>query len=178
MNRIVVRIVVGLIAVEGYSEEWLDSCCGHPQGTGIYHDHKYPTGAKSPSVDDGKGHSPIVGFACDGFPIHGPWEADGLRAMDAAICWFGSLALGTAPTGPPNVLFFLTDDESWLERSAYGWSQLPNPAFDRVAKVGVLFTNAFTTAPSCAPSRASVLTGRWCASSSDPACRRSLSVTW
>lgn len=61
---------------------------------------------------------------------------------------------------PPNILFFLTDDESWLERSAYGWSQLPTPAFDRVAKDGVLFMNGFTSSPSCAPSRACVLTGR------------------
>lgn len=60
----------------------------------------------------------------------------------------------------PNILFFFTDDESWLERSAYGWSELPTPAFDRVAEHGVLFTNGFTSAPSCAPSRASVLTGR------------------
>ncbi len=81
-------------------------------------------------------------------------------AFIAALCWCGSLALGAAPAGPPNVLFFITDDESWLERSAYGWSKLPTPAFDRVAKEGVLFTNAFTTSPSCAPSRASVLTGR------------------
>jgi uncharacterized sulfatase len=63
------------------------------------------------------------------------------------------------PDGP-NILFFMTDDESWLERSAYGWSTLATPAFDRVAQDGVLFTHAFTTAPSCGPSRASVLTGR------------------
>jgi len=61
---------------------------------------------------------------------------------------------------PPNVLFFITDDESAIERSAYGWSKLPTPAFDRVVRDGVLFTNGFTTSPSCAPSRASVLTGR------------------
>ncbi len=60
----------------------------------------------------------------------------------------------------PNVLLFITDDESWIERSIYGWSNLPTPNFDRVANQGVLFSHAFTTAPSCAPSRASVLTGR------------------
>lgn len=59
----------------------------------------------------------------------------------------------------PNILFFITDDESWVERSAYGWSNLPTPNFDRVAEQGVLFTNAFTSAPSSAPSRASILTG-------------------
>ncbi|MEO1013535.1 MAG: sulfatase, partial [Bacteroidota bacterium] len=52
------------------------------------------------------------------------------------------------------------DDESSIERSAYGWSNLKTPNFDRVAEHGILFTHAFTTAPSCAPSRASVLTGR------------------
>jgi arylsulfatase A-like enzyme len=35
------------------------------------------------------------------------------------------------------------------------------PAFDRVARSGVLFTNAFVSAPSCSPSRAAILTGQW-----------------
>ncbi|MCG6190496.1 sulfatase family protein [Maribellus maritimus] len=59
-----------------------------------------------------------------------------------------------------NILFFITDDESWIERSAYGFGKIPTPYFDQVAEEGILFTNAFTSAPSCAPSRASVLTGR------------------
>jgi hypothetical protein len=65
----------GMNAVAGYSEVWLDSCCGHPQETGVYHYHKYPTCVKSPFADDGKRHSPVIGFAFDGFPIHGPYEA-------------------------------------------------------------------------------------------------------
>lgn len=60
----------------------------------------------------------------------------------------------------PNILFFITDDESWVERSTYGWSNLPTPHFDRVAEQGILFTNSYTSAPSSAPSRASILTGR------------------
>ena len=72
----------GMNAVEGYSEVWLDSCCGHPQETGVYHYHKYPSCVKSPFADDGHGHSPVIGFAFDGFPIHGPYEADGALAMD------------------------------------------------------------------------------------------------
>lgn len=71
-----------------------------------------------------------------------------------------AVATGQEGPAPPNILFFITDDESAVERSAYGWSKLPTPGFDRVARDGVLFTNGFTTAPSCAPSRASVLTGR------------------
>ena len=60
----------------------------------------------------------------------------------------------------PNIVIFLTDDESWQERSGYGWSNLPTPHFDRVAREGVLFTNGFASAPSCAPSLAALLTGR------------------
>ena len=72
----------GMNAVEGYSEVWLDSCCGHPQQTGVYHYHKYPTCVKSPFSDDGKQHSPIIGFAWDGFPLYGPYEDAGLMAKD------------------------------------------------------------------------------------------------
>jgi len=67
---------------------------------------------------------------------------------------------GASDGGRPNVLIFITDDESWQERSAYGWSNVPTPTFDRVAKQGVLFTRCFASAPSCAPARASLLTGR------------------
>ena len=72
----------GMNAVEGYSEVWLDSCCGHPQQTGVYHYHKYPTCVKSPFPDDGTRHSPVIGFAFDGFPIHGPYESEGVMAKD------------------------------------------------------------------------------------------------
>ncbi|NQU43608.1 sulfatase [bacterium] len=69
-------------------------------------------------------------------------------------------AQGNGASKRPNIVFFITDDESWLERSIYGWSKLPTPAFDRVAKQGVLFNYGYTSAPSCAPSRGSFLTGR------------------
>jgi N-sulfoglucosamine sulfohydrolase len=58
----------------------------------------------------------------------------------------------------PNILFAVADDASHM--SAYGDGFLRTPNFDRVAKAGVLFINAFTTNPKCAPSRASILTGK------------------
>lgn len=72
----------GMNAVEGYSEVWLDSCCGHPQQSGVYHYHKYPSCVKSPFPDDGRQHSPVIGFAWDGFPVFGPYEGAGLMAKD------------------------------------------------------------------------------------------------
>ena len=79
----------GMNAVEGYSEVWLDSCCGHPQQEGVYHYHKYPSCVKSPFPDDGEQHSPILGFAFDGFPLYGPYESKDTLAKDLT----GSLAL-------------------------------------------------------------------------------------
>ena len=72
----------GMNAIEGYSEVWLDSCCGHPQQTGVYHYHKYPSCVKTPFADDAKTHSPLIGFAFDGFPLYGPYESDGVLAKD------------------------------------------------------------------------------------------------
>ncbi|MCC6589421.1 MAG: sulfatase [Bryobacterales bacterium] len=60
----------------------------------------------------------------------------------------------------PNILFAIADDQSWLHTSATGDPVVRTPAFDRVANNGVLFTNTFCPAPQCAPTRASILTGR------------------
>lgn len=60
----------------------------------------------------------------------------------------------------PNILFCLSDDQSWPHASAYGTSVIKTPHFDRVAKQGVLFNHAYCAAPSCAPSRSAILTGQ------------------
>ncbi len=60
----------------------------------------------------------------------------------------------------PNILFVISDDQSYPHASAYGTAWTPTPSFDRVAERGVLFTHAFVAAPQCSPSRAAILTGR------------------
>jgi uncharacterized sulfatase len=60
----------------------------------------------------------------------------------------------------PNILIAVSDDQSYPHASAYGAPGIQTPAFDRVAKAGVLFHNAFTPAPGCSPMRAAFLTGR------------------
>ena len=60
----------------------------------------------------------------------------------------------------PNILVAIADDWAWPHAGAYGCRFARTPAFDRVAREGVLFQNAFTTAPTCTASRASLLTGR------------------
>ncbi|MFT5468937.1 MAG: N-sulfoglucosamine sulfohydrolase [Verrucomicrobiales bacterium] len=61
----------------------------------------------------------------------------------------------------PNILFAISDDQSWMHAGAYGLDKtIQTPAFDRIAEEGVLFNHAYSAAPSCAPSRAAILTGR------------------
>jgi hypothetical protein len=60
----------------------MDRCCGHPNQDGMYHYHKYPICLNSPWSDEGKDHSPLIGFAFDGFPIYGPYEKSNTMAKD------------------------------------------------------------------------------------------------
>ena len=62
--------------------------------------------------------------------------------------------------GPPNILFLIADDWSYPHAGAYGDKVIQTPTFDRLAREGALFHNAYCAAPSCAPSRAAILTGR------------------
>lgn len=60
----------------------------------------------------------------------------------------------------PNILICIADDASYPFMGAYGCDWVKTPSFDRVAQQGILFTNAYTPNAKCAPSRASILTGR------------------
>lgn len=60
----------------------------------------------------------------------------------------------------PNILFVLADDQSWLHTSIAGDKVVNTPAFDRIAKEGILFTHSFSASPSCTPSRSAILSGQ------------------
>ena len=81
-----------------------------------------------------------------------------------ATIGFLALAWETATAKPqasrPNILLLIADDWAWPHAGAYGDKVVKTPTFDRVARDGALFRNAFSASPSCTPSRASPLTGR------------------
>ena len=60
----------------------------------------------------------------------------------------------------PNILLAIADDWSWPHAGAYGCTWVKTPAFDRVAREGLLFARGYTPNAKCAPSRANLLTGR------------------
>ena len=80
-----------------------------------------------------------------------------------AAAWAAACpARAQQPEAPrrPNILFVIADDVSFPHMSAYGTEWVQTPAFDRVAREGILFTRAYTPNAKCAPSRAAILTGR------------------
>ncbi len=79
--------------------------------------------------------------------------------LAAIVLSAGSACSPEPPQERPNILFAISDDQSFPHASAYGRSGLRTPAFDRVARQGALFTNAFVASPGCSPSRAALLTG-------------------
>jgi arylsulfatase A-like enzyme len=60
----------------------------------------------------------------------------------------------------PNIVFIMSDDHAYQAISAYDNSLIETPNIDRIAKMGMLFTNASVTNSICAPSRAVILTGK------------------
>lgn len=60
-----------------------------------------------------------------------------------------------------NVVVIMGDDWSWPHASILGNSVVKTPVFDRIAREGVLFENAFSNAPSCTPARFAFLTGQY-----------------
>ena len=85
-----------------------------------------------------------------------------LLVLSAAV-FSGMSAANAQNTVPrrPNVLFCIADDATWLHFGAYGCGWVSTPVFDSVAARGVLFENCYTPNAKSAPSRASLLTGRY-----------------
>jgi len=83
-----------------------------------------------------------------------------LAGLAAVPATFSFVHCGGSPAKRPNILLAISDDQSWAHTSIHGDGVVKTPAFDRVARAGILFRNAVAASPGCAPSRAALLTGR------------------
>ena len=77
-----------------------------------------------------------------------------------AVVILGAIVPGQQAPDRPNILLVIADDWSYPHAGVYGDRSVATPSFDRVAREGAQFVNAFTAAPSCTPSRAAILTGQ------------------
>lgn len=60
----------------------------------------------------------------------------------------------------PNIIVIVADDLGYADVSAYRANRIPTPHIDSIGRAGVLFTQGYSSAPICSPSRAGLLTGR------------------
>jgi N-sulfoglucosamine sulfohydrolase len=82
-----------------------------------------------------------------------------LKVCFTLLLGMSAARAGAAPVRP-NILFVISDDQSWRDTGICGSTTVRTPAFDRIAREGVRFTHSFAACPSCTPSRSAVLTGR------------------
>lgn len=59
----------------------------------------------------------------------------------------------------PNIVFYIADDMGQMDASIYGSGDIKTPTLEKLAAMGMTFDNAFVASPSCAPSRAALLSG-------------------
>ncbi len=80
-----------------------DVTFGHPAPGGVYHHHQRPPSLLAQRCDDGLHHSPLIGFAFDGYPIYGPYgfaNPDGTGGVRRIASSFRLRSLTTRPGGP------------------------------------------------------------------------------
>lgn len=82
-----------------------------------------------------------------------------ITLLIVAGAWTSSFCDAAGPSRP-NILFCISDDQSWAHTGANGDPVVSTPAFDRVAAEGLRFTHSYCDAPTCGPSRSAILTGQ------------------
>ncbi len=86
----------------------------------------------------------------------------------AASLLLMSLSSNCLAGNQPNIILFFTDDQGWTDTSVQMMANRPDtrndfyrtPALERMAKAGMVFSNAYACAPTCTPSRAGIQFGK------------------
>jgi arylsulfatase A-like enzyme len=78
----------------------------------------------------------------------------------AALLFVPHVTAAPPPKSPPNIIVILADDLGWADLACYGGDLHETPHLDRLARQGVRFTDAYSSAPICSPTRAALLTGQ------------------
>lgn len=77
------------------------------------------------------------------------------------LCAAASVGLAQQPATRPNVVLIITDDMGYGDLGSYGAPDVRTPNIDALARDGVRFTEFYANAPSCTPTRAGLITGRY-----------------
>src|SRR5690606_26657817 len=85
-----------------------------------------------------------------------------VKASILLLCFFQYFhVVAQSGTEEPNVVFILADDLGWMDVTINGSEYYDTPNLERLAKRGMVFSNAYTASPLCSPTRASILSGQY-----------------
>lgn len=85
-----------------------------------------------------------------------------IRSLPLLVGLLTATACGAhAGERPPNVVLILLDDLGWRDVGFMGNTFVETPHIDRLARTGVVFTQAYASAPNCAPTRACLMSGQY-----------------
>lgn len=82
-----------------------------------------------------------------------------MAAPAVAALFLGMSMIFAAAANQPNIVVFLADDHGYLDSEVSGATDVRTPHMRRLAEAGMTFSRCFVASPSCAPSRAALLTG-------------------
>ena len=86
------------------------------------------------------------------------WLISSLIALAAPVAF--SAIVQAAEDRPPNFVIIFCDDLGYGDLACFGHPTIATPHLDRMAREGMKFTQFYSAAPVCTPSRAALLTGR------------------
>ncbi len=90
------------------------------------------------------------------------FQSDCARSGSLSVVMLTILVLASNVFGDtrPNVILVMADDMGWAQTGYYGYPHMKTPHLDDMAKNGLRMDRFYAGAPSCTPTRASVMTGR------------------
>ncbi|MBW2720223.1 MAG: sulfatase-like hydrolase/transferase [Deltaproteobacteria bacterium] len=88
------------------------------------------------------------------------WRIKWDKGMEESKAAFMGAPIPTDTERQPNIILLVADDLGPYEVSAYGVEHISTPNIDQIGADGVVFEEGYATAPTCAPARAGLMTGR------------------
>ncbi len=87
------------------------------------------------------------------------------EAFSVLVCLLafgvGFVPMSHSQTHRPNIVLINIDDMGWRDVGFMGSEYYETPHLDALAKEGMVFSQGYASAANCAPSRASLMTGKW-----------------
>ncbi|MBD0402834.1 sulfatase [Flammeovirga sp. EKP202] len=85
-----------------------------------------------------------------------------LKSILFIFCFLSVLTEGISQTNKkPNIVLFFVDDMGWKDPAFMGSDYHETPHLDQFASEGIVFHNAYSAGPNCAPSRACMISGQY-----------------